>query len=209
MEISLTFSGVFETPGIRCCRRSFDLDIKSCSSLFCQAYFYNDDTFNFNYAQAKAALGNYEEAEEVRRLIWNIYFLLILWSLLSCHGFWLLQFIYFSVFPADSEWKVQERLRLSELARSLLYVSKSWHVIISSFVCCLLHMEINSYMFWLFPEPSWRVHNLGCNTLFPSWQVVVFVIGTKTLPLLVLGSFKSTVCACLQLKTILVALYSR
>lgn len=32
---------------------------------FSQGYFYNDDMFNFNYAQAKAALGNYKEAEEV------------------------------------------------------------------------------------------------------------------------------------------------
>ena len=32
---------------------------------FFQGYFYNDDTFNFDYAQAKAALGNYKEAEEV------------------------------------------------------------------------------------------------------------------------------------------------
>ena len=30
-----------------------------------QSYFYNDDTFNFNYAQAKAAVGNFKEAEEV------------------------------------------------------------------------------------------------------------------------------------------------
>lgn len=36
-----------------------------CAFLF-QGYFYNDDTFNFNYAQAKAAIGNYREAEEVR-----------------------------------------------------------------------------------------------------------------------------------------------
>lgn len=35
---------------------------------FLQGYFYNDDTFNFNYAQAKAALGNYKEAEEVFHL---------------------------------------------------------------------------------------------------------------------------------------------
>uniref|UniRef100_A0A671TKI9 Intraflagellar transport protein 56 n=1 Tax=Sparus aurata TaxID=8175 RepID=A0A671TKI9_SPAAU len=34
-----------------------------------KGYFYNDDTFNFNYAQAKAALGNYKEAEEVFLLI--------------------------------------------------------------------------------------------------------------------------------------------
>ena len=30
-----------------------------------KSYFYNDDSFNFNYAQAKAANGNYKEAEEV------------------------------------------------------------------------------------------------------------------------------------------------
>uniref|UniRef100_A0AAY4A548 Intraflagellar transport protein 56 n=1 Tax=Denticeps clupeoides TaxID=299321 RepID=A0AAY4A548_9TELE len=34
-----------------------------------KSYFYNDDTFNFNYAQAKAALGNYKEAEEVFLII--------------------------------------------------------------------------------------------------------------------------------------------
>ena len=31
-----------------------------------QSYFYNDDNFNFNYAQAKAAVGNFKEAEEVK-----------------------------------------------------------------------------------------------------------------------------------------------
>uniref|UniRef100_A0A673HVD3 Intraflagellar transport protein 56 n=1 Tax=Sinocyclocheilus rhinocerous TaxID=307959 RepID=A0A673HVD3_9TELE len=36
-----------------------------------KSYFYNDDMFNFNYAQAKAALGNYREAEEVFLLIQN------------------------------------------------------------------------------------------------------------------------------------------
>ncbi|XP_014674786.1 PREDICTED: intraflagellar transport protein 56-like [Priapulus caudatus] len=30
-----------------------------------KSYFYNDDMFNFNYAQAKASVGNYKEAEEV------------------------------------------------------------------------------------------------------------------------------------------------
>uniref|UniRef100_A0A2R8PLU0 Intraflagellar transport protein 56 n=1 Tax=Callithrix jacchus TaxID=9483 RepID=A0A2R8PLU0_CALJA len=34
-----------------------------------KSYFYNDDIFNFNYAQAKAATGNTSEAEEVFRLI--------------------------------------------------------------------------------------------------------------------------------------------
>ena len=41
--------------------------------LFFQGYFYNDDTFNFNYAQAKAALGNYKEAEEVPYLIKHLH----------------------------------------------------------------------------------------------------------------------------------------
>jgi hypothetical protein len=35
-----------------------------------QSYFYNDDTFNFNYAQAKAAVGNFKEAEEVNIAIY-------------------------------------------------------------------------------------------------------------------------------------------
>ncbi|PFX17839.1 intraflagellar transport protein 56-like [Stylophora pistillata] len=34
-----------------------------------KSYFYNDDTFNFNYAQAKAAVGNFKEAEEIFLLI--------------------------------------------------------------------------------------------------------------------------------------------
>ncbi|VDQ02952.1 unnamed protein product [Trichobilharzia regenti] len=34
-----------------------------------KSYFYNDDIFNFNYAQAKAAVGAYKEAQEVFLLI--------------------------------------------------------------------------------------------------------------------------------------------
>lgn len=41
----------------RCCCREMVFSL--------QSYFYNDDAFNFNYAQAKAALGSYQEAEEV------------------------------------------------------------------------------------------------------------------------------------------------
>lgn len=71
-EDTLKFSCVFEMP-------PFDLFIQAKKWLFppnsWQAYFYNDDTFNFNYAQAKAALGNYEEAEEVRHLFWTTGFL--------------------------------------------------------------------------------------------------------------------------------------
>ncbi|XP_063961217.1 intraflagellar transport protein 56-like [Lytechinus pictus] len=36
-----------------------------------KSYFYNDDNFNFNYAQAKAMAGNYKEAEEIFMLIQN------------------------------------------------------------------------------------------------------------------------------------------
>ncbi|XP_039256430.2 intraflagellar transport protein 56-like isoform X1 [Styela clava] len=36
-----------------------------------KSYFYSDDCFNFNYAQAKAASGNYKEAEEIFLLIQN------------------------------------------------------------------------------------------------------------------------------------------
>ncbi|CAH1243644.1 TTC26 [Branchiostoma lanceolatum] len=36
-----------------------------------KSYFYNDDTFNFNYTQAKAAVGNFKEAEEVALLVQN------------------------------------------------------------------------------------------------------------------------------------------
>ncbi|XP_003737841.1 intraflagellar transport protein 56 [Galendromus occidentalis] len=36
-----------------------------------KSYFYNDDTFNFNYAQAKAATGAYKEAEDLFLLVQN------------------------------------------------------------------------------------------------------------------------------------------
>ena len=38
-------------------------------TIFTQSYFFNDDVFNFNYAQAKASTGNFQEAEEVFLLI--------------------------------------------------------------------------------------------------------------------------------------------
>lgn len=37
--------------------------------MFLQGYFYNVDSFNFNFAQAKAITGNYQEAEEMFLLI--------------------------------------------------------------------------------------------------------------------------------------------
>ncbi|XP_062424651.1 intraflagellar transport protein 56 isoform X3 [Rhea pennata] len=43
--------------------------LKIAQQFFQLSYFYNDDTFNFNYAQAKAAMGNSSEAEEVFLLI--------------------------------------------------------------------------------------------------------------------------------------------
>ncbi|XKL67233.1 hypothetical protein PGB90_010653 [Kerria lacca] len=36
-----------------------------------KSYYFNDDSFNFNYAQAKGALGNYKEAEELFMLVQN------------------------------------------------------------------------------------------------------------------------------------------
>ncbi|GAB6027083.1 Intraflagellar transport protein 56 [Chamberlinius hualienensis] len=47
--------------------RQFDDVLLYLNSI--KSYFYNDDTFNFNYGQAKAAVGNYKEAEEVLLLI--------------------------------------------------------------------------------------------------------------------------------------------
>jgi len=36
-----------------------------------KSYFYNDDQFNFNFGQAKAATGNYKEAEEIFLMVQN------------------------------------------------------------------------------------------------------------------------------------------
>lgn len=47
--------------------RQFDEVLVYLNSI--KNYFYNDDTFNFNYAQAKAAVGAYEEAQKVLLLI--------------------------------------------------------------------------------------------------------------------------------------------
>ena len=30
-----------------------------------KSYFYNDDTFNFNYGQSQAAVGSFKDAEQV------------------------------------------------------------------------------------------------------------------------------------------------
>lgn len=49
----------------------FPQEMRLCCELivFSQSYFFNDDVFNFNYAQAKASTGNFQEAEEVFLLI--------------------------------------------------------------------------------------------------------------------------------------------
>ncbi|XP_067005193.2 intraflagellar transport protein 56 isoform X2 [Anabrus simplex] len=49
--------------------RQFDDVLLYLNSI--KSYFFNDDNFNFNYAQAKAASGNYKEAEEAFHLIQN------------------------------------------------------------------------------------------------------------------------------------------
>jgi len=43
------------------------LSLLQCTAIYGykQSYFFNDDNFNFNYAQAKAITGNFQEAEEV------------------------------------------------------------------------------------------------------------------------------------------------
>ena len=50
---------------IRVSRTRKTSKIDRCSSF--QSYFYSDDAFNFNFAQAKAHEENWKEAEEVRR----------------------------------------------------------------------------------------------------------------------------------------------
>lgn len=47
--------------------KQFDDVLLYLSSI--KSYFYNDDTFNFDYAQAKAATGNFKEAEETFLMI--------------------------------------------------------------------------------------------------------------------------------------------
>lgn len=83
---------------------------------FLQTYFYNDDTFNFNYAQAKAHEGKWKEAEEVKetrcslfRFIW----ILIVVVFFFCRGV-----------SFDSKWKIKKRLRLSKLVSPLLYLQR-------------------------------------------------------------------------------------
>ncbi|KXS09778.1 TPR-like protein [Gonapodya prolifera JEL478] len=49
--------------------RQFDDVLTYLNSI--KAYFYNDDTFNLNYGQAKVAVGAYEEAEEALCLVQN------------------------------------------------------------------------------------------------------------------------------------------
>ncbi|XP_038070437.1 intraflagellar transport protein 56-like isoform X2 [Patiria miniata] len=46
-------------------RQTGGIGLHICS----QSYFYNDDRFNYNYAQAKATAGNYKEAQEIFVLI--------------------------------------------------------------------------------------------------------------------------------------------
>ena len=43
--------------------KQFDDVLLYLSSI--KSYFYNDDTFNFNFGQSKAATANFKEAEEV------------------------------------------------------------------------------------------------------------------------------------------------
>ncbi|KAH9255034.1 tetratricopeptide repeat protein 26 [Batrachochytrium salamandrivorans] len=49
--------------------RQFDDALIYLNSI--KGYFYNDDTFNYNYAQAKVATGGFEEGEEILLMIQN------------------------------------------------------------------------------------------------------------------------------------------
>lgn len=58
-----------------------------------KSYFFNDDVFNFNYAQAKATTGNFQEAEEVFLLIGSEKiqsdYIYISWLARCCESPWL------------------------------------------------------------------------------------------------------------------------
>ncbi|XP_046658630.1 intraflagellar transport protein 56 isoform X2 [Homalodisca vitripennis] len=62
-------------PGRQCMassfflQRQFDDVMLYLSSI--KSYYCNDDSFNFNYAQAKAALGHFKEAEEIFLMVQN------------------------------------------------------------------------------------------------------------------------------------------
>ncbi|XP_063444893.1 intraflagellar transport protein 56-like isoform X2 [Mytilus trossulus] len=74
VNVSPAMRGAEDTiPGRQCMSSCFFL-LKQFEDVLIylnsiKSYFYNDDTFNFNYAQAKAAVGNFKEAEEVFLLI--------------------------------------------------------------------------------------------------------------------------------------------
>ncbi|OXB60381.1 hypothetical protein ASZ78_001207 [Callipepla squamata] len=63
----------YTIPGRQCMASCFFLLRQFANVLIylnsVKSYFYNDDTFNFNYAQAKASMGLFSEAEEVFLLI--------------------------------------------------------------------------------------------------------------------------------------------
>lgn len=62
-------------PGRQCMASSFFLNYQFDKVLLylktIKSYFSKDDVFNFNYAQAQAAVGHYKEAEEAFLLIQN------------------------------------------------------------------------------------------------------------------------------------------
>jgi len=83
---------------------------KLCS-VFLQSYFYNDDTFNFNYAQAKAAVGNFKESEEVSVNHYN-----------KCH----LQCVQYLDWPWI--WYLNTILTLQFFVLYQIYCTVVWHL---------------------------------------------------------------------------------
>lgn len=112
---------------------------------FLQGYFYNDDTFNFNYAQAKAALGNYKEAEEVPHFIYTTFFERLLLGLTS----YLTNKIFFFQFflLIQSEKIKNDYIYLSWLARCCMYSSLTDDIFLQNFyvrlfyTCSTIHIH--------------------------------------------------------------------
>lgn len=122
------------------------LFLRYCA-FYSQGYFYNDDTFNFNYAQAKAALGNYKEAEEVIFLYLHTCYVLIFITSgeLPTVAFRLLLLSLFSGLSADSEWK--------DRSRTTMFTSAGWHDAVCIVVvlwrhiysCSTIHTHVHQF----------------------------------------------------------------
>lgn len=124
-------------------------------SFFPQGYFYNDDTFNFNYAQAKAALGNYKEAEEVP------YFSLHLQILLTNVDNHCVALIV--MFPYRFFYSFRVRR-----SRMTMFISAGWHdavcIVVQFVVICRMWHGTYKTLSTMKDERNWR-KNVDVNIL--------------------------------------------